>query len=301
MGIGKLFLNVALAASAVIAGPASAFEVYGFIPYHSRLENGTIIKGAPSQAWFMRLGIKPIHVVYDNKILVFPKSKNAKNNAKLSRDKVQDVANASRDKEINIVSLDMESWDRFDIDTPSKIIETISAYRNAHPEAVIGLYATVPQNTYAWSQAKVKQYDEINDRYSKVAAEVDYLSPSLYNYNGADFEQWLEGAKYNIEAARKYSTSKKIYPYITPEVRDGGATRWLSYGEMAERLQALRALGADGCIVWASSRSRDSSGEAPVLDPAKGWLKAVADAAGRRDPHHEVQRGVKSSLGPVDH
>ena len=301
MGIGKLFLNVALAASTVIAGPASAFEVYGFIPYQSRLENGTLFKGAPDQAWFMRLGIKPIHVVYDNKILVFPRSKNSKNNARLSSEKVRDVANSSRDMQVNLVSLDMESWDRFDFATPDKILEAIRLYRDAHPDAVVGLYATVPQNTYAWSKDKVNQYDEINARYSKVADAVDYLSPSLYNYNGADFSQWLEGAKYNIEAARRYSSSKKIYPYITPEVRVGGATRWLSYDEMAERLQALRELGADGCIVWASSRSRDSSGEAPVLDPAKGWLKAVSDAAAQRYPHHEVQRDGNSNSVPVDH
>jgi len=142
---------------------------------------------------------------------------------------------------------------------------------------MVGLYSTVPQNTYVWREEKRGPYDRQNEKYAAVADAVDYFSPSLYNYSLTDFVSWKEGAKYNIEAARKYSKTKKILPYVTPEVEDNGMARWLSYDEMMSRLEVLKSLGADGCILWASSRSRESSGKRPVLDPSAGWLKAVVD------------------------
>lgn len=282
MAVSKVWVGLAMAACGIHPVVAAAFDVYGFIPYKTRLVDGAAVKAEPDQAWLAELGVRPIEVVYDNKILSFPRTKDRKNNATISQAKVRAVAADYQRKQSHMISLDLESWDRFDERTPSRILEAIGLYRRSHPEAIIGLYATVPQNTFGWSASKVKKYDEINARYNEVAASVDYFSPSLYNYSGSDFGVWLESARYNISAARKYSTSKKIIPYVTPEVGEGRATRWLSYDEMSQRLRALESLGADGCIVWGSSRSRDSSGAAPVLDPESGWLRAVSDFAQRR-------------------
>jgi hypothetical protein len=54
-----------------------------------------------------------------------------------------------------------------------------------------------------------------------------------------------------------------------------GVTRWLTYDEMMERLQALKTLGADGCIIWGGKAEHDASGVHPTLDPRHGWLEAV--------------------------
>ena len=277
MKISRLRKIGMFAATGLFAASAHSFEIYGFVPYRSWLQAGEVIKGAPSDAWFLSVGMRPIEVVYDNRILDIPRAKSSKNQAIINSVKLDKIAIKHRAKNALMVSLDLETWDRYDPSTPSRVVEVIKAYRSQHPEAYIGLYSTVPQNTYSWQRDRIPKYEKINEAYGVVAAEVDYFSPSLYNYGGANFEDWKEGANFNIQASRKYDANKKVYPYITPEVKTKHGYRWLTYDEMLARLRALSSLGADGCIVWASSRSRLDSGEAPVLDPSQGWLKAISD------------------------
>jgi hypothetical protein len=277
MPLKKLWIRIAATASSLYVTQALAFDIYGYIPYQSRIDDGNVLQGRPSREWFSGMGIKPIEVVYDNRLLDFPQG-GSRTQATVNNEKIHQVAKANKENDSHLVSLDLESWDRADPRTPSRMLQTIEMYRKAHPGAVVGLYATVPQNTYGWKSERRSSYDKLNNNYADVAIAVDYFSPSLYNYSFGDFEAWKEAASYNIQAAHKYSSSKKVLPYITPEVRKGGGgTRWLSYDEMMQRLVTLKALGADGCIIWASSRTRDSAGAPPTLDPGVGWLKAVVD------------------------
>lgn len=272
----KTLIRLPLFFFPLLTGQALAFDIYGFIPYQSKVEAGRLVKGRPSQEWFSAMGIKPIDVIYENRLLDFPEGR-ARALATLSTDKIIGIASPNTGNGAQLVSLDLESWDRNAPDTPGKILQTIEKYRKAHPKSVIGLYATVPQNTYGWKSQNRDSYDSLNKKYSEVAEAVDYFSPSLYNYSIDDFDSWKEAAAYNIKAARNYSASKKVIPYITPEVSEKGVTRWLSYDEMMQRLKILKSLGADGCIVWTSSSARDLTGALPTLDPTSGWLKAVYD------------------------
>ena len=273
----KLWSKLAVIISIFWATQTLAFSIYGFIPYSSRIENGKIIKGKPAESWFTDLGILPIHLVYEQKLLDYPEGEGKKQFATINNEKIQQVAITADRHKVVLVSLDLEGWNRFDAATPGLLLRTLQIFRQANPDAMVGLYATVPQNTYGWRADQRHKYDSLNAKYTAVADAVDYFSPSLYNYSADDFASWREAARYNIAAARKYSRTKKIFPYITPEVSDNGATRWLTYDEMAQRLQTLQSLGVDGCIVWASSSSRDVSGAQPVLNPQYGWLKALVD------------------------
>ncbi|MEW5606508.1 hypothetical protein [Pseudomonas juntendi] len=256
---------------------ANSFEIYGFIPYQAKYENNRLVKGRPSDKWFERNGLRPIKVIYDNRVLDIPRNKSKKDQSSINDAKLKKIASTHRIGMDNMVSLDLETWNRFNDETPSRIIGLIRAYREHHPEARLGLYSTVPHNTYSWSESKIEDYVKLNAKYADVAKEVDYFSPSLYNYGDAQFSSWEAGAKFNIQASREYDPNKPVLPYITPEVKQPNGFRWLSYGEMMQRLEALQQLGADGCIVWASSRSRDESGAPPVLNPQEGWLKAISD------------------------
>ncbi len=256
-----------------------AFSIYGFIPYESIVQHGKPVKVKSRNEWFEALGVKPIDVVYERRMITVLKDNIGEKKFSLNRDMMKEVALGHGRNTKTIVSLDIESWDRFDEKTPTRLIEAIQAFREVNKDTQLGLYATVPQNTYSWKSSKRKQYDLLNSKYASVAEAVDYFSPSLYNYSKDDYATWLAGAAYNLAASKKYSKDKKVIPYITPEIWEDGYTRWLSYDEMKKRLQALKDLGADGCIVWASSQSRSITGEKPVLDPGFGWLKAVVEFA----------------------
>lgn len=267
----------------------SGFEIYGFIPYDYTVKGGEVIEGRPSNDWFESLGIKPVDVVYERRMIDVNKDIMGKKTFTLNHNMMKEVAVGRGRKKSTIVSLDLESWDRFDETTPGRFLEAIKVFREINPDSMLGLYATVPQNTYKWRSGRKKHYDALNAKYASVADAVDYLSPSLYNYSKDDFESWLEGAKYNISAAKKYSSTKKVIPYITPEIWDDGYTRWISYDEMSKRLSALKSLGADGCIIWGSSQTRTVTGDKPTLDPGFGWLKAVVDFSRSTDPRYDHQ------------
>lgn len=273
----------------VWSGIGWAFEIYGFIPYSSRIENDKIINGKPSDLWFRNLGIRPIKLVYEDKLLDVSADASRKQDSPINIEKIMRVAKESDRSGVVMVSLDLESWNRFSSETPARFLKVLQVFRSVNPHAKVGLYSTVPQNTYVWHEEKHLPYDKQNEKYSAVADAVDYYSPSLYNYSLDDFESWKQGAKYNVEAARKYSNSKKIFPYVTPEVNYGGEIKWLSYEEMLGRLKVLKELGVDGCIIWTSSRSREASGKRPALDPQNGWLKAVID-------FNKSENGVKPTF-----
>jgi hypothetical protein len=258
-----------------ISSNSYAFEIYTYLPYKAAplLDHNKQL----AQKLYTDHNIKKVKLIYDENLLIIPPHPIDRKHATPAPQKIHLVASKHAEQNDSIISLDLESWNRFDTDTPDKILQILKEYRAVNPNAILGLYATAPQNTYKWDPTKFTFYEKMNAQYLGVAQAVDYFSPSLYNYSGKDFANWLEGAKYNISAAKKYSKTKKIIPYITPEVSIDGVTSWLSYDEMLIRLKALDTLGADGCIIWGSSRSRDISGARPVLDPTSGWFKAVLD------------------------
>lgn len=265
-----LFLLITMLA---FSSSSSAFEIHAFLPYPSiRQSPQSLAAIADSQ----QFGINRIAVIYENELLD-PPEKFSLNKNRINERKIKSTAAKYSKTGTTIISLDLESWNRFDPTTPSLYLQVIKIFKQANPNALVGLYATVPQNTYIWSEEKRAFYDNLNAKYADVAKAVDYFSPSLYNYSGDDFSSWKSNASYNIAAAKKYDSHKKIIPFITPEVQLHGTIRLLDYDEMKARLAALRNLGADGCIIWGSSRSRTGTGSRPTLDPKSGWLRAVMD------------------------
>lgn len=269
---GARFL-ISLIGLLTLSNPSSGFEIHAFLPYPSASPSTRSLTATDDLEQF---GINKITVIYENELLdPLDESSPQKNGINESKIKSTAIKYISAGK--TIFSLDIESWNRFEPATPSLYLKVLKIFKQANPDALVGLYATVPQNTYIWAEEKRSFYDNLNNKYADVAKAVDYFSPSLYNYSGDDLLSWKENAAYNIAAAKKYDIRKKIIPYITPEVHLHGSTRLLSYDEMKARLEALRTLGADGCIIWGSSRFRTDTGSRPTLDPESGWLKAVID------------------------
>jgi hypothetical protein len=277
-----LLLLVAVGFNAPAQQARQPFKVYGFIVYGGYMQNGMPVNAGYKelQAYQAHFGILKYDLIYESKMLDFPNGDKA--NGIVNVRKMDSLAVRALTEPDILVSLDLEEWKRFDtLNTPKRILEAIHIFRNTNSRSKVGLYATVPQNTYGYND-KISRYDQWNKAYSAVAAAVDYFSPSLYNYNNTDSVEWKKAAAYNIAACRKYGyPDKKILPYITPEVthKEKGLTTMLTFKEMLFRLQTLYDLGADGCLIWTSSGTRDANGKKLYINENEGWFKAVKDFA----------------------
>ncbi|MGF6571566.1 hypothetical protein ABH945_003687 [Paraburkholderia sp. GAS333] len=249
-----------------------------------------------TDAWFGTLGISPLNLIYSSNLVTCPLT-TCTDEYEVDATKVAAEAASADSTGSTPVSLDLEVWDS-DRFTPTvatgngktivqNLSDAVSAFKADNPGAVVGLYAEVPQNTFTWSATSEQTYDSLNPQYASVAALVDYYSPSLYNYGydgtASGDATWNSAAVYAVDQSRAFDTlngtSKKVLPYITPVWTDStGTTHILTYDQMMYRLNALKAAGADGCILWISSEQIDpSTGVLLVIDTTAGWFKAVVD------------------------
>lgn len=260
--------------------PARRFTIYAFIPYRAHVAGDEPASSPPLNQYLESVGVHRIDVVYLNRFMT---------DGQPDEKKIDAVAKSALAEPKVPVSFDTEFGDRFKPETVVPgVSEILRIYHQANRVTPAGVYATAPQNTYAW-KPDIAHFDTLNENYAVIAQQVDFLSPVLYNYEGPDNAAWQRAAVYNMEAAKKYKTGKPIYPYISPVIRvkesgkddqsQRGPVRMLTEAEMLLRLQTLYALGADGCIVWASSSDRLLDGSMPVFDRNSGWGKALADFA----------------------
>jgi len=276
-----LLLAAALPACSLAQNaPTHKFTIYQFIPYREHVAGSELAKVPALKDYMESVGIHPIDVVYDNRYLT---------NGQPDEKKIVEVATTALHHPKIPVSFDTEFGDRFHPETViPNVTQILSIYHRINTVTPVGVYATAPQNTYAW-KPDISRFDALNAQYATIAQQVDYLSPVLYNYEGADTAAWQRAAVYNMAAAKKYGTGKPILSYIGIIIRlqssgkddssQHGAVRMLTESEMLARLQTLYNLGADGCIVWASSSDRTLDGKMPYFDRNSGWGKALADFA----------------------
>lgn len=259
---------------------AKKFTIYEFIPYREHVAGSEIARIPPLDQYLETLGIHRIKVIYLERFMT---------NDQPDEKKIETIAKSAIGSPNVPVSFDTEFGDRFHPETViPRVSAILSIYHRYNTVTPAGVYATAPQNTYAW-KPDISRFDSLNESYRSIAQQVDFLSPVLYNYEGPDIEAWKRAAVYNISAAKKYQTGKRILPYISVIIRlqssgkdddsQHGAIRTLTEAEMLTRLQTLYDLGADGCIVWASSGDRTLDGKVPVFDRNSGWGKALADFA----------------------
>jgi hypothetical protein len=256
-----------------------SFNIYGFIVYGGYVQSGANVSAsyAQIQQYLLPFGIKKLNLLYEAKLLDYPNGDMANGVPNVHR--IDSLASQALADPTTPVSFDTEGWNRFDtVKTPSRLISVVQDFKLINNVSPVGFYSSIPLNTYGYTTTLHASYDKYNKGFASVATEVNYFAPSLYNYNGVDSVAWKNAAAYNVQACSLYGyPTKKIYPYITPEVTVNGVTSFLSYNDMMLRLQNLYALGADGCFVWTSSATRDANGKLIYVDVTTGWAKALVD------------------------
>lgn len=252
---------------------ANDFKVYGFIPWNSytiedktyKLDNNLNLK---------RFGIEPIRVIYSKYFLT---------NDQPDLEKIKKISQSTNDDKTPI-SFDIEIGNRFKPQTNLPVIlKTLSIYRQFGGKAPVGIYAVLPQNTYGGNRLnslKVIMYKNLNQQYKDIADLVDFISPSLYNYDGNDLEAWKKSALFSMQESKKYAKGKPIIPYVTGtfaiDLRNPYPLRSdLTESDMQQRLSYLKSLGASAVIVWQSSSEKTVTGDPYSLNFNKGWGKAL--------------------------
>ena len=277
--LALLFTAMAFA-SPIFAQAPKKFTIYEYIPYKNHVAAGQLSSSPSLDQYLESLNIHRIKVNYLERFMT---------DGQPDEKKIEAIAKSAKDAHNIPVSFDTEFGDRFHPETVvPKVVEILNIYHRFNTVTPVGVYATAPQNTYAW-KPDINRFDALSQQYQPVADQLDFLSPVLYNYEGPDTAAWQKAAVYNMAAARAYKTGKPIIPYISPIIRvqdsgkndesQHGPVRTLTESEMLIRLQTLYQLGADGCIVWASSSDRTADGNPPIFDPNSGWGKALADFA----------------------
>jgi hypothetical protein len=250
------------------------FTVYAYIAWNNPIED------------LSSYGIEPIEVLYENRL---------RTDGRIDREKIQKLAEEAALTPVRPLSFDLEFGNRFEPETLMPQVQAIlHTFRRFNRQNPIGLYALLPQNTYG-KQSQSFSYEHLNSTYSRLKDLVDFVSPSLYNYEGRDLEAWIKTARYSLGMAKKYAPSKPILPYISPVyrlgpaagVKNGHVIVELGEEEMRQRITALYELGASGCIIWTSSQDRNEKGEKPRFSPNRGWGKAVVQFI---KSHHRLTR-----------
>lgn len=255
-----------------------AFDIYGFIPWSYSDGKNVISNQTLVNKELEKNGIQRIDVVYHNRMLT---------NGLVDNEKIKKIA---QDSQPNIpISFDLEIGNR---NKPETILPTllsiIDLYHSYGGKAPIGVYATLPQNTFGGSKltaTREVQLTNINKQFEVIAKKIDFLSPVFYFYDGENFEDWKKSVDFNMNQSQIYAKkyNLKIYPYITNSFKDGAKDQntggWkiklLNQDQMSNTICYLKNSGADGVIIWTSSQVVDQNGIKPIIEFSQPWFKGV--------------------------
>lgn len=257
-----------------------AFDVYGFIPWSLKSDNTLISNQSDVKTILNQNGIKQIDVVYHNRMLT---------NGEVDSDKIQKIALESQKNPTVPISFDLEIGNKHKPETIlPKLTEVIDLYHAYGGKAPIGVYATLPQNTFGGAKLTDKrkaELIELNKQYEIVAKKVNFLSPVLYFYDGDNFDAWKQSVNFSISESKKFASKYdlKIYPYITNSFRigskdpitNGWTINLLESKQMYDALDYLKQQRVDGVILWASSQVVTIQGRQPTIEFNQPWFMGL--------------------------
>lgn len=254
---------------------SSAFDKYGYVPMR-QFDLGYGLQKGNLNDHLEVIGLKKIKVIYHDQFL--------DKYDKPDPLKIKKIAEASVN-DMTPVSFDYEKGDA---NNPKTMIipvkETLILYKKFGGRAPVGLYALFPRNTYGgerMTERRKAQYRENNKEYAELVKYVDFISPSLYNYDIRNFDYWKKAVDFSLEEARRYSHGKPIIPYISasyylPKSVDGKIkTIQLTELEMNERLNYLKLKNINGIIFWESRVTFTQNEDRPTFNIKDGWGKAL--------------------------
>lgn len=254
---------------------ALAFEKYAYAPIR-QFDFGYGVQKGNLNDHLNKIGYKKIKVIYHDQFL-------DKNNQP-DPQKIKKIAEAAK-TDMTPVSFDYEKGNYKDYDnTISAIQKTIGIYKKHGGKAPVGVYGVFPQNTFGGGRLTEKrqlQYQQLNEKYSVLLNELDFISPVFYNYDKNDLKNWEKSVNFSLSEIRKYNkANKKVYPYITASYfsRRNGVlyAEQISEIDLKNKLDYLKSR-TDGVIFWESGASYNTNGKRPTFYLKSGWGRVLSD------------------------
>jgi hypothetical protein len=190
---------------------------------------------------------------------------------------VQDTARFLR-RFTDTYYLDIENWLRADESDAeiradvTKFVQVAHLARAAAPDAKFGFYGVAPIRTYwpivAKSPDRLAAWRHLNELSAPIAANTDYVFPSLYTFY-EDPAGWELAAREILKEARRYG--KPVYPFLWFEYHNSNSKL---VGKQIPREVWRRELeicyeNADGVVLW--------GGPGQKWDEQAGWWQATLE------------------------
>jgi hypothetical protein len=134
-----------------------------------------------------------------------------------------------------------------------KLARVAQIARQTAPQAKFGFYDQAPRGDY-WPivlnrTSDLEQWHAINKRSASIAANVDYVLPSLYTFYD-DVPGWKKSSGAVLEEARQYG--KPVYPFLWPRFHNSNTTLKMAFVPRDFWRQQLEFCRdhADGLVLW---------------------------------------------------
>ncbi|MDS7929218.1 hypothetical protein RMB13_06965 [Acinetobacter sp. V102_4] len=278
--------SIALIAPAIFlfSSVAHAFDVYQFINWrYYKTDSGKVVytkDNTEFQNYLKTYNIKKMDVKYGPELLT---------NGQADPRKIKLIAEKSKQNPSMPICFDIEIGNAHKPETNLPVIlDALKLYKKYGGAAPVGVYGVLPQRTpnSMLSSNWKNKYSTLNDQYSEIAKNVDFLSPTLYFYNLKDMNVWKAKAQFNMIEAQRYAKryNLKIIPFISLSTWNVSKGKYkidpLSETNMNQTINYLKGLGADGVVVWESGTSiQDSDNKAAIFDVNKAAFRSVVKAA----------------------
>lgn len=125
----------------------------------------------------------------------------------------------------------------------------------------------------------------------ELIAAVDGFFPSLYTFGNKTPAQWKEKLQSLMAKAHQIAPGKPVYPYLWSQYHEGApkALEFLDGDYMKFQLETARDCGADGVVMWSSSR--------PAWKDDAPWSKALLSFVAHKPVCTSAVKFGQSSTG----
>lgn len=276
--------SLALATLWPLAAPAVSFAATAALS-RSRFTLFDATAYLNKTAQMSQAGVVPLQIIGEAVLWPGDAGKAAQTAGALPDPQVVQTQLGRVDPSVNpLTVLDIERWPLTGAqadDTYARLVKLLALVRTVRPDLKYAVYGLPPIRSYWGAVAppqsdKRKAWSSDNAKVSPLVPRLDAFTPSLYTFYD-DRAGWGKYATENLKAARAFSPTVPLYPFIWPEYHDSNQTLGgteIPADYWRAQLDLVRQY-ADGAIIWGGWNLRAK--QRRQWDDNAAWWKSTRD------------------------